>query len=53
MVIANDDCKVLNLGYPEDFIKHGSVSEIENKYELDVESVTKKIIEFVGKENER
>ena len=27
--------------------------EIENKYELDVESVTKKIIEFVGKENER
>ena len=53
VVIANDDCKVLNLGYPEDFIKHGSVSEIENKYELDVESVTKKIIEFVGKENER
>ena len=29
------------------------VSEIENKYELDVESVTKKIVEFVGKENER
>lgn len=52
-IIENCNCKVLNLGYPEDFIKHGTVSEIENKYELDVEDITKKIIEFVGKENER
>ena len=28
--------RLLNLGYPEDFIKHGSVSEIENKYEYSI-----------------
>lgn len=51
--IINEKCDVLNLGYPEDFIKHGTVSEIESKYKLNIESITKKIIEFVGKKYEK
>lgn len=39
--------KVLNLGYPDEFIKHGSVSEIEEKYGLDIESIAKRIKEFI------
>ncbi|MCI8291253.1 MAG: 1-deoxy-D-xylulose-5-phosphate synthase [Clostridia bacterium] len=42
-----DDVKVLNFGYPDEFIKHGSVSEIEKKYGLDVESISAKIKESI------
>lgn len=48
-VLCNCECDVLNFGYPDEFIKHGSTAEIEAKYGLDIESMTKKIIGFVGK----
>ena len=50
--IARGKCNILNLGYPDEFIKHGSPADIEAKYGLDVDSITGKIIEFVGNENE-
>lgn len=31
-------------GYPDEFVKHGSVEEIENKYGLGVEEITKEIL---------
>ena len=39
---------IKKLGYPDEFIKHGNVENIEEKYNLDIESV-KKIInkEFI------
>ncbi len=42
----NYTCKTLNLGYPDEFIKHGTVAEIEKKYGLDVNS----IYEYIKKE---
>ena len=45
--IINGEMKVLNLGYPEEFIKHGTVAQIEKKYGLDVESILKKVREMV------
>ncbi len=39
----NLDCKVLNIAYPDMFIKHGSVAEIEEKYGLDKKSIYDKI----------
>lgn len=41
-----DNVKVMNLGYPEEFIKHGSTAQIEEKYGLDVNSIANKIKEF-------
>ena len=35
------------LGYPDEFIKHGSVKEIEEKYGLDEESIAKHIEEIL------
>lgn len=34
-----ENIKIKNLGYPDKFIKHGNVEEIEKKYKLDVESI--------------
>ena len=39
----NYTCKTINLGYPDEFIKHGSVNEIEKKYNLDVNSIYERI----------
>ena len=41
------DCKYLCFSYPDQFIKHGSVEEIEHKYGLDTESIYKKIKEII------
>ncbi len=35
----------LNIGYPDEFIKHGSIDEIEKKYHMDVDSIYKRIKE--------
>ncbi len=32
-------------GYPDEFIKHGSVEQIEKKYGLDEETIAKNIME--------
>ncbi len=37
------DITLNKYGYPDEFIKHGSVGEIEKKYGLDAESITKDI----------
>ena len=35
--------KTTNFAYPDEFIKHGSIPEIEHKYGLDVDSIYKNI----------
>lgn len=40
-----ENVKIKNLGYPDKFIKHGNVEEIEKKYKLDIESIEKIIDE--------
>lgn len=39
--------EVLNLGYPDEFIKHGTVAEIEKKYGLDANSIAERIRDFL------
>lgn len=36
-------CKTINFGYPDEFVKHGSISEIEKKYKLDELSIYQRI----------
>ncbi len=38
-----NDVQLLSFAYPDEFISHGSIKEIENKYKLDINSITKKI----------
>ncbi len=44
-----NNAEILSIGYPEEFVKHGDVSEIEKKYGLDIESITRKIEKFLEK----
>lgn len=37
--------KVIKFAYPDEFIKHGSTDQIEEKYGLDCESILEKIKE--------
>ena len=41
------DIKILNIGYPDEYIKHASVSQIEEKYGIDVDSIIKRIKIFL------
>ena len=36
-----EDIEFKKYGYPDEFIKHGSVAELEKKYDLDVEGIVK------------
>ena len=40
----NESIKLKKLGYPDEFIKHGSVSEIEKKYGLTEESIVEDLL---------
>ena len=40
--------KVVKIGYPDEFVKHGKCDEIEQKYGIDVESIVQKIMELKG-----
>lgn len=44
-----DTNKVLSLGYPEKFIEHGKIDEIEKAYHLDEDSIYEKIKDFIKK----
>ena len=38
---------VLNIGWPEKFIEHGSVSELRKRYKLDAESISIRVKDFI------
>lgn len=44
---SKEYCKVLNLGWPDKFIEHGSVSELRKKYGLDTLSIKEKVEAFL------
>ena len=45
-----DQSKVLSLGYPDSYISHGKVNELEKKYCLDCDSIVEEIMKFIKKE---
>ena len=46
-----DNIKVLTLGYPDKYISHGKIEEIENEYNLTSEKIYKQIIKEYKKIN--
>ncbi|MBQ6671140.1 MAG: 1-deoxy-D-xylulose-5-phosphate synthase [Firmicutes bacterium] len=42
------ECRVLNLGWPDAFIEHGSIEELRKKYRLDSEGIVERIRSFAG-----
>ena len=38
-------CKFVKYAYPDEFIKHGSIKEIENKYNISEEAIARDILE--------
>ena len=49
LLFNQKDVKALFLGYPDEFIKHGSQAQIEEEYGLDKKSITKKIFKLLKK----
>ncbi|OFI07602.1 1-deoxy-D-xylulose-5-phosphate synthase [Clostridium acetireducens DSM 10703] len=43
----NKNTKVLNLGFKDEFIPHGSVNTLYNVYELDVDGIIKNIVKII------
>ncbi|MFA5528149.1 MAG: 1-deoxy-D-xylulose-5-phosphate synthase [Peptostreptococcales bacterium] len=41
--------KLLNIGWPDKFIEHGDIKQLEKNYGLDLESIGQKIKEFIKK----
>ena len=49
LIKQDEKIKILNMGYPDKFIKQGSVKEIEKKYKMDKDSVKENILKMVEK----
>lgn len=45
--ISNSNCKVLNLGFKDQFIPHGSVDTLYKVYNLDVNGIYESIVKFL------
>ena len=41
-------CRVLNIGWPDEFIEHGSIEELRKKYKMDAEGIVERIRSFAG-----
>ena len=52
LIVENNlnEVEMLKFGYPDEFVKHGSVQELEKIYGLDKENIAKKAVE-IFKEN--
>lgn len=50
-ILINQDekIKILNMGYPDKFIKQSSVKEIEKKYKMDKDSIKENILKMIEK----
>ena len=40
--------RVLNIGWPDGFIEHGTISELRAAYKMDSRGITDRIIDFIG-----
>ncbi len=45
-----EDIKIKNFGYPNVFVKHGTVDEIEKLYGLDIDNILKETKELINEE---
>ena len=42
-----NDVNVLNIGWPDNFVEHGDVEDVFKHFELDDESICKKVSDFI------
>ena len=49
LIKQDEKIKILNMGYPDKFIKQSSVKEIEKKYKMDKDSIKENILKMVEK----
>ena len=45
--LVNEDVKVFNFGWPDNFVEHGSVKQLEEKYGLTPELIAERICEYI------
>lgn len=48
--ISDSDAKILNIGWPDAFIEHGSTDQLCKKYGLDADSLTERICGYIEKQ---
>ena len=46
--IGMKECKVMNLGFPDEFICHGDVDILYNLYKIDAQGIYNNILNFLG-----
>lgn len=49
VLLANKNTKILNLGWPDTFIEHGTTDELYKKFRLDPQSIVERICDFIEK----
>ena len=49
LIKQDEKIKILNMGYPDKFIKQSSVKEIEKKYKMDKDSIKENILKMIEK----
>ena len=43
-ILKNDDVSVINIGWPDKFIEHGSCEELYEKYNMNAEALAERIL---------
>ena len=49
-VLADEDVRVMNIGWPDSFIEHGTCEELYEKYGMDAKSIAERIIKELEKQ---
>lgn len=47
--LADEDVRILNLGWPDSFIEHGENPQLYKKFGLDADSITERICDYIEK----
>lgn len=48
-LLANSNAEVINFGWPDKFIEHGTCEELYKKYKMDAESIAERIVQELEK----
>lgn len=48
--LADEDVRVMNIGWPDSFIEHGTCEELYEKYGMDARSIAERIIKELEKQ---
>ena len=48
-ILTDEDVRILNLGWPDTFIEHGSNAQLCEKFGLDADSITERICDHIEK----